>query len=130
MMKVVTTDKAPKVPGLSQAIVANGTVYLAGQTGTDPETGMLAGGTIEDQTRQSLANIQEVLAAAGCELTDVVKVVVYLSDMAEMAGFNRVYREYFGSHEPTRAAVAVSGMARNAKVELEAIALLPEKGRS
>lgn len=122
-METITTDKAPQIPGLSQAIVANGTIYLSGQTGTDPTTKQLAGETIEEQTRQSLTNISQVLEAAGATLNQVVKVVVYLADMSEMAGFNNVYREFFGDHNPARAAVAVAGMAKNAKVELDVIAV-------
>lgn len=123
-MKVTTTDKAPEIAGLSQAIEVNDTLYLSGQTGTDPSTKQLAGESIEEQTRQALTNISHVLDAAGSGLSYVVKVVVYLSDMSEMAGFNSVYRECFGTHAPARAAVAVAGLAKNAKVELDVTAVL------
>ncbi len=125
-MQITTTDKAPLIPGLSQAIVANGTVYLSGQTGTDPDTKQLKGESIEEQTRQSLNNIKHVLEATGCSLNNIVKVVVYLSAMSEMKGFNSVYREFFGDHNPARAAVAVAGMAKNAKVELDVTAVIIE----
>ena len=124
-MEIIQTDSAPQIPGLSQAIVNNGTIYLSGQTGTNPETKQLSGESVEDQTRQSLTNVQNVLKAAGCELSSVVKVVVYLSDMSEMKGFNSVYREFFGDHNPARAAVAVAGMAKSAKVEVDIIAVMP-----
>lgn len=124
-MKITSTDKAPQIPGLSQAIIANGTVYLSGQTGTDPETKALAGDSVGEQTRQSLTNIKYVLEASGCSLNNVVKVVVYLSEMSEMKEFNNVYREFFGDHNPARAAMAVAGMAKDAKVELDVIAILP-----
>ena len=124
-MKITSTDRAPRIPGLSQAIIANGTVYLSGQTGTDPDTQQLAGPTVEEQTRQSLTNIQQVLSASHCSLGDVVKVVVYLSDMSELSDFNAVYHEIFGDHEPARAAVAVSGIAKSAKIELDVTAVVP-----
>ena len=126
-MKITTTEKAPQIPGLSQAIIANGTVYLSGQTGTDPETKQLSGESVEEQTRQSLSNVKHVLEASGCSLNNVVKVVVYLSDMSEMKGFNEVYKDFFGDHRPVRAAVAVAGMAKNAKVELDVTAMVPSE---
>ena len=128
-MKITTTEKAPQIPGLSQAIVANGTVYLSGQTGTDPETKQLSGESVEEQTRQSLTNIKNILEATGCDLKSVVKVVVYVSDMSEMKGFNGVYGEFFRDHSPARAAVAVAGMAKNAKVELDVTAVVPSSGK-
>ena len=121
-MKIINTNKAPQIPGLSQAIQVGNTLYLSGQTGTDPETKQLSGESVEEQTSQSLTNIKNVLEACGCDLNHVVKVVVYLSDMSEMAAFNKIYREFFGGHNPARAAVAVAGMAKNAKVELDIIA--------
>ncbi len=124
-MKIITTDLAPVIPGLSQAIIANGTVYLSGQTGTNPTTKQLAGDSVEEQTKQALTNIRHVLEASCCGLDNVVKVVVYLSHMSEIKNFNTVYRDFFGEHNPARAAVAVSGMAKDAKVELDVIAVLP-----
>ena len=122
-MKIIQTENAPQIPGLSQAIIANGTIYLSGQTGTNPITKKLSGESVEEQTRQSLTNIKNVLEASGCDMNSVVKVVVYLSDMCEMKGFNDVYREFFEDHNPARAAVAVAGMAKNAKIELDIIAV-------
>ena len=124
-MKLIQTENAPQIPGLSQAIIAGGTVYLSGQTGTNPETKQLSGESVEEQTRQSLTNVKNVLEASGCSLSHVVKVVVYLSEMSDMKAFNDVYREFFGTHHPARAAVAVAGMAKDAKVEIDVIAVMP-----
>ena len=123
-MRVIATDAAPKAIGpYSQAIVTDGLVYTAGQVAIDPKTGELVGTTIVEQTEQVLANLKAVLAAAGTSLAHVVKTTVYLADMADFAQMNEVYAKHFGSHKPARSTVQAAGLPRNARVEIDVIAL-------
>lgn len=121
---VVATDAAPKAIGpYSQAIVTDGLVFTAGQVALDPKTGELVGKTVAEQTEQVLANLTAVLAAAGTSLANVVKTTVYLADMADFAQMNDVYARHFGSHKPARSTVQAAGLPRNARVEIDVIAL-------
>lgn len=125
MKKEVKTDKAPQAIGpYSQGIIANGFVYCSGQIPLVPETGALAAGAIEDQTRQVLKNLAAVLDAAGSSLDLVVKATVFLQDMNDFAAMNRVYAEFFKAPFPARAAVQVARLPRDVKVEIEAVAVL------
>jgi len=125
MKKEVKTDKAPQAIGpYSQGIIANGFVYCSGQIPLVPETGALAAGAIEDQTRQVLKNLAAVLDAAGSSLDQVVKATVFLQDMNDFAAMNRVYAEFFKAPFPARAAVQVARLPRDVKVEIEAVAVL------
>ena len=122
-MEVVHSDKAPKALGpYSQAIVANGFVFASGQVPIDPATGEFAEGGIAEQTRQSLTNVTHVLAAAGTDLSHVVKTTVYLSDMANFAAMNEVYATFFKEPYPARSAVAVKTLPKNVLVEIDCIA--------
>ena len=124
-MEVVHSDKAPKALGpYSQAIVANGFVFASGQVPIDPATGEFAEGGIAEQTRQSLTNVTHVLAAAGTDLSHVVKTTVYLSDMANFAAMNEVYATFFKDPYPARSAVAVKTLPKGALVEIEVLAAL------
>ena len=125
MKKQVQTDKAPKAIGpYSQAIIANGFVFCSGQIPIDPATGNLLTGTIEDETRQVLKNVEAVLEAAGSSFDEVVKATVFLQDMNDFAKMNGVYGEFFKTPYPARAAVQVARLPRDVKVEIEAIALV------
>ena len=125
MKKQVQTDKAPKAIGpYSQAIIANGFVFCSGQIPIDPATGNLLTGTIEDETRQVLKNVEAVLEAAGSSFDEVVKATVFLQDMNDFAKMNGVYGEFFKTPFPARAAVQVARLPRDVKVEIEAIALV------
>ena len=94
-------------------------MYLSGSTGGDPVTGQLVKGGFEPELRQIMSNVQTVLKEAGMTLADVVSVTAYLADMADFPRFNDIYREYFSSTPlPTRSTVAVSGLARGARLEL------------
>jgi len=125
MKKEVKTDKAPQAIGpYSQGIVANGFVFCSGQIPLVPETGALAAGAIEDQTRQVLKNLSAVLDAAGSSLDQVVKAMVFLQDMNDFAAMNKVYAEFFKAPFPARAAVQVARLPRDVKVEIEAVAIL------
>jgi 2-iminobutanoate/2-iminopropanoate deaminase len=122
---VIQTEKAPKAIGpYSQAIRIDSLVYTAGQVGIDPATGELVPGAVEEQTRQVLTNLSNVLEAAGSSLEHVVKTAVFLKDMNDFAKMNAVYAEFLGQNPPARSTVAVAGLPKGALVEIEAIALL------
>jgi 2-iminobutanoate/2-iminopropanoate deaminase len=119
----VATDRAPKAIGpYSQGIRVNGFVFTAGQVALDPKTGELVAGGISEQTSRALENLSAILAAAGSSLSQVVKTTVFLVDMADFAAMNEVYGRAFGTHRPARSTVAVAGLPRGARVEIEAIA--------
>ena len=122
-MKAIATAKAPAAIGpYSQAIEANGFVYLSGQLPIDPATGQFPEGGIKAQTRQSLLNAQAILREAGLELANVVKTTVLLSDIADFGPMNEVYAEMFQSPFPARSAFAVRDLPKGALVEIECIA--------
>ena len=120
------TDKAPAAIGpYSQGIQAGNTIYVSGQIPIDPATGEFAGQDIKTQTRQSLTNISNILAAAGASMADVVKTTVLLSDIADFAAMNEVYAQFFeGPAYPARSAVEVARLPKDVLVEIEAVALL------
>ena len=124
-MKAIHSDKAPQAVGpYSQAIVAGNLVFASGQLPIDPATGQFAEGGIAEQTRQSLTNVSQVLAAAGTDLAHVVKTTVFLSDMANFGAMNEVYAEFFAQPYPARSAVAVKTLPKDAMVEIEVVAEL------
>jgi len=123
--KVIKTDKAPSALGpYSQAIVAGGMVYTAGQIGIDPATGKLAGDDVEIQTRQALKNLEEVLVSAGGSFSDVVKSTIYLADLNDFARVNTIYQERFINDPPARSTVEVAALPLGALVEIDMIAML------
>ena len=107
----------------SPGILTGDTLYIAGHLGRDPVTTNLVSGGIEPETRQSLANIREVLLTAGMDFENVVSVTAYIVDISEFATFNEVYREYFPENPPARATVQVAALNVGAKVELQMIAV-------
>jgi reactive intermediate/imine deaminase len=111
----------PNLP-FSQAVRVGRTIYLSGMLGMTAE-GQLAPGGIEGETRQTLENIKAALQPLGATMDDVVKCTVFLADMAEWPAMNEVYVTFFPTNKPARSAVAVSGLARNARVEIECIAV-------
>ncbi|MBQ9550147.1 MAG: RidA family protein [Lachnospiraceae bacterium] len=126
MNQTVHTDNAPKAIGpYSQAIKAGNTVYVSGQLPVDPATGEFAGDDIKTQTKQSLTNIENILKAAGGGMGDVVKTTVLLSDIGDFGAMNEVYAEFFKEPFPARAAFQVAAIPKGAKVEIEAVAVLP-----
>ena len=123
--QVVSTQNAPAPGGVySQAIVANGFVFTAGQVPLAPDSGQLVEGGIQAQTRQALENVKAVLEAAGTSLENVVKVTVFLADINDFAAFNAVYAEYFPQRPPARSAIQAGALPLNADIEIEAVALL------
>ena len=124
-MNIVSTQRAPAALGpYSQAIVANGMVYCSGQIPIDPATNTIHAETIEEQTRQAIANLKNVLEAAGSGLDKVVKTTVFISDMNDFAALNAVYAELFGDSKPARSCVQAARLPKDVKVEIEAIAAL------
>ncbi len=123
MKNVVTTDRGPKPIGpYSQAIKANGFIYLSGQVALDPKTGEIAGAEIRQQTERVLENIKGILEAAGGNLHHVIKTTVFLKDMSDFPAMNEVYARYFTSAPPARSTVQVSRLPKDALVEIEVIA--------
>jgi len=124
MKKEIKTEKAPQGIGpFSQAIEANGFVFASGQIALDPKTGELNSGSIEEQTRLVLNNLKAIFVAAETSFDNVVKCNVYLQDMEDYSSMNAVYKEYFNSPFPARAAIQVARLPKDVKVEIEAIAL-------
>ena len=122
----VSTPNAPRAIGpYSQAVRVNGLLFTAGQVGFDPATGELVDGGITEQTERVLANIRAILEAERLDLASVVKTTVFLVDMADFAAMNDVYAHAFGDHRPARSTVAVAALPRGARVEIEAVAVLP-----
>ena len=122
-MKVVSTDAAPKAIGpYSQAVVAGGFLFSAGQIALDPATMEVVEGGVPEQTEQVFRNLQAVLASAGLGFPDVVKTTVFLRDMGDFAAMNEVYARYMGDHRPARSTVAVAGLPRNVLVEIDLVA--------
>ena len=126
-MKYISTDKAPAAIGpYSQGIISGNMFYGSGQIPINPATGNIEGTTIEEQTTQVMKNIGELLAAAGCDYTDVVKTSCFLADMADFAVFNEIYAKYF-TGKPARSCVAVKTLPKNVLCEVEVIAELGGK---
>lgn len=123
MKKQISTSNAPAAIGpYSQAVEANGMVFVSGQLPVDPATGEFAEGGIKELTRQSLTNMKNILAEAGLTMDNVVKTTVFLADMADFAAMNEVYASFFEGVAPARSAVAVKTLPKNALVEIECIA--------
>jgi 2-iminobutanoate/2-iminopropanoate deaminase len=122
--EIIQTEQAPKAIGpYSQAIRTNGFVFASGQIPTDPVTGQFVAGGIAEQTEQAIKNLSRVLEAAGSGLNRVVKTTVFLADMEEFAAMNEVYGRFFSAEPPARATVEAARLPRDARVEIEAIAL-------
>ncbi len=125
MKETVLTDRGPKPIGpYSQAIRANGFLFLSGQVSLDPKTGELAGNDIRQQTERTIQNVKGILEAAGSNLHHVVKTTVFLKDINDFAAMNEVYGRYFASAPPARSTVQVSRLPKDALVEIEVIAAL------
>jgi 2-iminobutanoate/2-iminopropanoate deaminase len=124
MKQVINTSKAPGAIGpYSQAIKANGFIFVSGQLPVVPATGQFAAGGITAQTKQALENVQAILTEAGCSLAAVVKTTVLIKDMNDFAAMNSVYAEYFTEDCPARACFEVARLPKDALVEIEAIAI-------
>jgi len=124
-LKHITTDKAPAAIGpYSQAIIANGFLYSAGQIALDPASGQLVAGGVAEQTERVMSNLEAVLSTAGVGWGDVVKTTVYLQDLSHFPIVNELYGKRLGTARPARSTVQVAGLPRGALVEIDAIAAL------
>ncbi len=124
MMKAVSTTKAPAAIGpYVQGMIVNGMFYSSGQIPLNAE-GVMNEGSIEEQTHQVFANLKAVLEEAGSSLAQVVKTTVFIKDMNDFATLNAIYGNYFGDHKPARSTVEVARLPKDAKVEIEVIALV------
>lgn len=125
-LQTIHSDDAPKAIGpYAQAVRANGFLFTAGQIPLDPRTMEVVSGDVASQAEQVLANLAAVLTAAGTSWAHVVKTTVYLRDMADFAAVNNVYARVLGDARPARSTVAVAGLPRDVRVEIEAVALIP-----
>ena len=123
-MKALITENAPVAIGpYSQAIEANGFVYVSGQLPVNPITGQFVDGGVKEQTRQSLLNVQAILESAGLKLSDVVKTTVILDSISDFGSMNEVYAEFFSHPHPARSAFAVMDLPKGSLVEIECIAV-------
>lgn len=125
-MKKIFTDQAPKAIGpYAQAIQTGNLIFCSGQTPLHPQTMQLEGATASEQTTRVLQNLETVLQAAGCNRTHIIKTSVFLKNFADFEKMNQAYKEFFGDHTPARTTVEVSRLPKEALVEIECIAELP-----
>lgn len=125
MIENVATDRGPKAIGpYAQAIKANGFVFLSGQIALDPQTQQIVEGDITRQTERVLENLKGIVEAAGSSIQRVVKTTVFLADLNDFAAMNEVYARFFTTHRPARSTVEVARLPRDARVEIDLIALL------
>lgn len=123
MKKAISTSNAPAAIGpYSQAIEANGMVFVSGQLPVNPATGEFAPGGVKEQATQSLTNIKSILAEAGLTMDNVVKTCVFLADIKDFVAMNEVYATFFNAPFPARSAMAVKDLPKGAMVEIECIA--------
>jgi len=123
MLASIHSDAAPAAVGpYSQAVCHQGVLYLSGQIGLLPGEGRLIDDTLAGQAGQVMRNLAAVLAAGGCALTDIIKVNIYLTDMADFPELNKLYADWLGEHRPARATVAVAALPLKARVEMDVIA--------
>jgi 2-iminobutanoate/2-iminopropanoate deaminase len=120
--KIIQTQNAPAAIGpYSQAVMTGEMLFTSGQLGIDPATNALPEG-VEAQTRQSLQNIRAILEAAALDITDVIKTVVFIRNMADFSAVNEIYASFFGDHKPARSCVEVSQLPKGGLIEIEVVA--------
>ncbi|MBQ2021325.1 MAG: RidA family protein [Peptococcaceae bacterium] len=125
MKQIIQTNNAPQAIGpYSQAVMANGTLYVSGQIPVVPATGAIVSDKVEDQARQVMENVKAVVEAAGLTLDNVVKTTVFIKNMDDFAVINGIYSEYFKENCPARACVEVARLPKDVLIEMEAIAVV------
>lgn len=123
--RIISTPEAPQAIGpYSQAVSFGDLVFCSGQVALDPSSGELVGDGVGDQARRAMENLKAVLAAAGTDLDRILKTTIYLIDMNDFAEVNEVYGGFFSSDPPARATIAVAGLPKGARVEIECLAAL------
>ncbi|MBN2533985.1 MAG: RidA family protein [Spirochaetales bacterium] len=126
-LKPVQTKKAPEAIGpYSQAIECGSFIFTSGQIAINPETGMMVGETIEEQTYQVLKNLLEILKECGATFYDVVDTTIFCTDLNDFGAINKVYSEMMGDHRPARSTVQVASLPKNAKIEIKMTAFVQE----
>lgn len=129
-MQYHATEDAPKAIGpYSQAVSHGQLIFTSGQIPLDPATGALVEGDFEAKARRVFDNLQAVLTAAGADFSDVVRTSVYLTDLADFPKLNGIYESYMGSHRPARSTIGVAALPMGAPVEIDMIAVMPERRR-
>lgn len=124
-IRFLATDKAPAAVGpYSQGIKAENIIYTSGQLPMDPKTGELFKGDIQKETRLALENVKAVLEAAHASIEDIVKVMVFVTNIDDFSSINEVYADFFGDHKPARSLVEVTRLPKGADIEIEAIAII------
>jgi len=126
-VKKIDAEHVGRLPTFCHATVAGDFVFVSGTLGTKPDTFELVEGGIETETRQTLENLRTILAAAGASFDDVVKMSVFVSNMDDFPGMNRVYLEFFGGTPPARITVGCAGLALGARVEMDCVAYRPSR---
>ncbi|MDQ3042382.1 MAG: RidA family protein [Acidobacteriota bacterium] len=125
MKETISTENAPGAIGpYSQAVRTGNLVFCSGQIPIDPATGEFVSNDVAEQTRQVLKNLSAVLEAAGTDLNNVVKTTVFLADMNDFTAMNEIYAEFFSDNKPARATVQAARLPRDARVEIECIAVI------
>ena len=125
MKQIIQTNNAPQAIGpYSQAVMANGTLYVSGQIPVVPATGVIVSEKVEDQARQVMENVKAVVEAAGLTLENVVKTTVFIKNMDDFAAINGIYSEYFKENCPARACVEVARLPKDVLIEMETIAVV------
>ena len=125
--ETVNADPGPPAAGpYSHAVISNGLVFLSGQTPIDPESGQLVEGSIGDQTRRCLDNLAIVAAAAGAQLSDAVRVGIYVTDISTFKDVNEAYGSYFETDPPARSTIGVAALPLGADVEIDMVLALPD----
>ena len=125
MKQIIQTNNAPQAIGpYSQAVMANGTLYVSGQIPVVPATGVIVSEKVEDQARQVMENVKAVVEAAGLTLENVVKTTVFIKNMDDFAAINGIYSEYFKENCPARACVEVARLPKDVLIEMEAIVVV------
>jgi 2-iminobutanoate/2-iminopropanoate deaminase len=122
-VKIISTGQAPKPGGhYAQAVEHDGLIYVSGQLAVDPVTGAHLQGGVAEQCEQVLKNLAAILEAAGSGLAQVLKVTIYLTDIADWQTVNRIYAHHFGEHRPARTIVPVGALHHEARIEADCIA--------
>lgn len=125
MKEIISTENAPSAIGpYSQAVKTGNMVFVSGQIPIDPKTGEFVSNNVAEQTEQVLKNLAAVLEAAGSNISNVVKTTVFLADMNDFAAMNEVYAKFFSDNKPARATVQAARLPRDARVEIECVALV------
>lgn len=127
-IEIISTNSAPKAIGpYSQAVVSSGIIYCSGQIPINPDTGYLVLGGIEAQTTQVIDNLEGILAECCANLSNILKVTVYMKDLADFSSMNRIYKSMFGESMPARSTVEVSALPLGAAIKIECIAINTNK---